>query len=80
MLIESKLNRYFDVTIFVDAKKKIRVKRYLKRSNDKKTFEILNKRQLSPVIKKKICDIVISNNNSLVILKKNVKKIIEKYE
>ena len=61
-------------------KKKIRVKRYLKRSNDKKTFEILNKRQLSPVIKKKICDIVISNNNSLVILKKNVKKIIEKYE
>jgi len=80
LLIESKLNRYFDVTIFVDAKKKIRVKRYLKRSNDKKTFEILNKRQLSPVIKKKICDIVISNNNSLVILKKNVKKIIEKYE
>tara|TARA_B110000967_G_scaffold207205_1_gene255980 strand:- start:1329 stop:1889 length:561 start_codon:yes stop_codon:yes gene_type:complete len=80
LLIESKLNSYFDKVIFVDAKKKLRLKRYLKRINDKKTFEILNKRQLSPAIKKKACDIIINNNYSLVILKKNVKKFIEIYE
>jgi len=80
LLIESKLKRYFDSIIFVDAKKKLRLKRYLKRSNDKKTFETLNKRQISPIIKKKLCDLIIYNNYSLAILKKNVKKIIANYE
>ena len=80
LLIESKLNKYFDKIIFVDAKKKIRLKRYLKFNNDKNTFEVLNKRQLSPVVKKKICDITINNNYSMVILKKNVKKFIKNYE
>ena len=80
LLIESKLNRYFDSIIFVDAKKKIRLKRYLKRNNDKKTFETLNKRQISPIIKKKLCDLIVYNNYSLSILKKNVKKIITNYE
>ena len=80
LLIESKLNKYFDKIIFVDAKKKIRLKRYLKLNNDKNTFEVLNKRQLSPVVKKKICDITINNNYSMVILKKNVKKFIKNYE
>ena len=80
LLIENKLNKYFDIIIFVNAKKKLRLKRYLKRNNDKKTFEILNKRQISPVIKKKVSDITINNNYSLTILKKNVKKIIANYE
>ena len=80
LLIESKLNRYFDNIIFVDTEKKLRLKRYLKRSNDKKTFETLNKRQISPIIKKKSCDLIINNNYSLAILKKNVKKIIANYE
>ena len=80
LLIENKLSRYFDKVIFVDAKKKIRLKRYLKRNNDKKTFEVLNKRQISPVVKKKACDLTINNNYSLTILKKNVKKIVKHYE
>jgi dephospho-CoA kinase len=80
LLIESKLTEYFDIIIFVNAKKKLRLKRYLKKNNNKKIFETLNKRQLSPVIKKKICDFSINNNYSLVILKKNVKKFIENYE
>ena len=80
LLIENKLSRYFDKVIFVDAKKKIRLKRYLKRNNDKKTFEVLNKRQTSPVVKKKACDLTINNNYSLTILKKNVKKIVKHYE
>jgi dephospho-CoA kinase len=80
LLIESKLNKYFDKIIFIDAKKKLRLKRYLKQNTDKGTFEILNKRQLSPILKKKVCDLIINNNYSLGILKKNVKKFIENYE
>ena len=80
LLIESKLNKNFDKIIFVDAKKKIRLKRYLKTTNDNKTFEILNKRQLSSSVKKKVCDLVINNNYSLTTLKNNVKKFIKNYE
>jgi len=80
LLIESKLNKYFDKIVFVNAKKKIRLKRYLKTTNDNKTFEILNKRQLSSSVKKKVCDLVINNNYSLTTLKNNVKKFIKNYE
>ena len=80
LLIEGKLNKYFDKIIFVDAKKKLRLKRYLKQNTDKETFEILNKRQLSPILKKKVCDLIINNNYSLGILKKNVKKFTKNYE
>jgi dephospho-CoA kinase len=80
LLIESKLNRYFDNIIFVDTEKKLRLKRYLRRNNDRKIFEALNKRQISSIIKKKSCDLIINNNYSLAILKKNVKKIIANYE
>jgi len=80
LLTENKLNQYFDKTIFVDTGKRKRLKRYLKKNNDKKRFEILNKRQLSPLIKKKICDFTINNNYSLTILKKNVKKFMKNYE
>jgi dephospho-CoA kinase len=75
LLIENKLDRYFDKIIFIDAKKKLRLKRYLKKNSEKKIFEMLNKKQLSPNIKKKACDLVINNNYSLAILEKNVKKI-----
>ena len=80
LLIESKLKRYFDEVVFVDAKKKIRLKRYLKRKGNKKTFELLNSRQLSSVIKKKMCSYTINNNYSLGILKKNVKNFMKNYE
>ena len=80
LLIEKKLNKLFDKIIFVDAKKKIRLKRYLSRKNDIQIFKILNKRQLAPVIKKKVCDLIIHNNYSLDILKDNVKKFTKYYE
>ena len=80
LLIESKLNKYFDKVIFVDTQKKLRLKRYLKRNSDKNIFEMLNKRQISSAIKKKVCDITINNNYSLAILKKNVKKFMKIYE
>ena len=80
LLIESKLSKYFDKLIFVDSNKKLRLKRYIKKKGDEKTFNLLNKRQLSPSIKKHICDHTIKNNHSLTILKKNVKNLIKKYE
>jgi len=80
LLIESKLNKYFDKLIFVGANEKLRLKRYLRRNSDKKTFNLLNKRQLPRGVKKKICDYTIDNNYSLAILKKNAKNFIKHYE
>ena len=80
LLIEKSLSKYFDKIVFIYTKKKLRLKRYLKRNNDKKLFETLNKRQLSSNVKKKACDFIINNNYSLTILKKNVKKFMKIYE
>ena len=78
LLIENKLEKHFDKIIFVYAKKKLRLKRYLRQNSDKEIFETLNKKQISPIIKKKACDLIINNNYSLAILKKDVKKLIAK--
>lgn len=80
LLIESKLNKYFDTVIFVDAKKSIRLNRYLKKNGNKKNFNLLNRRQLPSLIKKKMCDYTINNNYSLAILKKTVKIFIKNHE
>lgn len=80
LLVESGLNKYFNKVIFVDAKKKIRLKRYLKRNLNEQTFNMLNSRQLLPAVKKKLCDYTIDNNYSLAILKKNVKNFMKNYE
>ena len=77
LLIESKLKKYFDKVIFVDAKKKIRFKRYLKRDGKLKTFNLLDNRQLSSTFKKRMCDYTINNNFSLAILKKTVKNFMK---
>jgi dephospho-CoA kinase len=80
LLLESKLNEYFDTIIFVDASKKIRLKRYKKKRGNKFFFKMLDGRQLSPLIKKKMCNYTINNNYSLAILRKNVKKFMKNYE
>ena len=80
LLIETKLTKYFDVIVFVGAKKNIRLKRYVSTGGDKKIFTILEKRQNKPSKKIKISDHVIYNNGSIKNLKKNVKFLINKYE
>ena len=80
LLIESKLTKYFDVIIFVGAKKNIRLRRYTAKGGDKKIFTILEKRQNKPSKKIKISDHIIYNNKSLRNLEKNVKFLITKYE
>ena len=75
LLIESKLMKHYDKIIFVNSKKSLRLKRYLKRGNRKTIFNLLDKRQLSPSKKIKFCDYVINNNGSLKNLQKSVKII-----
>ena len=75
LLIESNLMKHYDKIILVNSRRDLRLKRYLKRGNNKKIFNLLNKRQLSPAKKIKFCDYVINNNSSLKKLKKNVKLI-----
>jgi len=76
LLIESKLMKNFDKIIFVNSKKKIRMRRFLKKKGkNKKIFNVLNKRQLQPVKKIKLCDYVINNNSSLKKLKENAKVV-----
>ncbi len=79
LLIESKLTKYFDIIIFVGAKKNIRLKRYVAAGGDKKIFTILEKRQNKPSKKMKISDHVIYNNQSIKNLKKRIKLLMNKY-
>ena len=75
LLVESKLMKNYDKIVFVNSKKALRLKRYLKKGKNEKIFNLLNKRQLPPVKKIKFCDYVINNNSSLKKLKKNVKLV-----
>ena len=80
LLVESKLMKSYDKIVFVNSKKNLRIKRFLKRGKRLKLFNLLDKRQLPPAKKVKFCDYVINNNNSLKILRKNVKIIKKNYE
>jgi len=78
LLVESKQMKNYDRIIFVNSRRDLRLKRYLKRGNNKNFFNLLNKRQLSPAKKIKFCDYVINNNGSIKLLKKNIKNIMLK--
>ena len=71
--------KYFDIVIFIKAKKKIRLKRFKLRGGEEKLFNILNNRQLLDSKKIKFCDYVVVNEKNLEILKKNLFSIIKKY-
>ena len=79
LLIESKLMRYFDVIIFIKAKKKIRLKRFVEKGGDKKLFDLIDKKQMNDVKKIKYCDHVAVNEKNLNILKKKLLDIINLY-
>ena len=75
LLIESKLMKNYDVIIFVNSIRKIRLKRHLKRGKNKEMFNLLDKRQLPSKKKIKFSDYVINNNGSLKKLKIKIKSI-----
>ena len=80
LLIESKLMKYFNVIIFVKAKKNLRLKRFKLKNGNQKLFGLLDKKQLNYNKKIKFCDHVVVNEKNLKILKKNLFDIISKYE
>ena len=80
LMIESKLMRYFNVVIFIKAKKQLRLKRFQSKGGDKILFNLLNNKQMNEKKKIKFCNHVIVNENNLSILKKKLSVIIDKYE
>ncbi len=77
LLIESKLMKYFDVVIFVNAQRNKRLRRY---KGNEKIFTTLDKRQIISSKKIKFSDHVINNNENRIKLKKKVKNLISRYE
>ena len=80
LLIESKLMKYFDVIIFIKAKKNIRLKRFISKGGNRHLFNLLNKKQLSDVKKIKNSDHVVVNDKNIKILKQNLLAILKNYE
>ncbi len=80
LLIESKLMKYFNVIIFIKARKQFRLKRFKSKQGDEKLFDLLNNKQMKDEKKIKYCDHVVVNEKNLSILKKNLFAIIRKYE
>lgn len=80
LLIENKLLNYFDVIIFIKAKKKLRLKRFKAKGGSKNLFNILNNKQLPDKKKAKLSDHVVVNEKNFYILKKNLISIMKLYE
>jgi dephospho-CoA kinase len=79
LLIESNLMKHFDIIIFIKAKKKIRLNRFLNKGGEKKIFNLLSKRQFSDIKKAKFSDHIVVNEKNLNIFKKNLSGIISQY-
>ena len=80
LLIESNLMKYFNIIIFVKAKRNFRLKRFKSKNGDLKLFNLLDKKQLNDNKKIKFCDYVVVNEKNLKILKIKLLDIISKYE
>ena len=80
LLIESKLMKNFDVIFFLKSKKNLRLKRFVLKGGNKELFHVLNNKQLKDEKKIKYCDHVITNEKSIIVLKKNLLKILKRYE
>ena len=72
--------KYFDVIIFIKARKNIRLKRFISKGGNRRLFNLLNKKQLSDVKKIKNSDHVVVNDKNIKILKQNLLDILKKYE
>ena len=79
LLVESNLMKYFDIIIFIKAKRNLRYKRFKSKAGDKKIFSLLDKKQLNYKKKIKLCDHVVVNERNIKFLKKNLSDIIRKY-
>ena len=74
LLIENKINKKNDILLFVNAKKKIILKRIKQRKNyNKKIFNNLKQNQYSLLRKRKLANYTIDNNFSINIMRYKVK-------
>ncbi len=80
LLIESKLNNYFDKIIFIRSKYDLRLKRFMSKGGNKKLFSLLDGHQIKDTEKMKLCDHIVVNNESLSVLKNKLSNIIKLYE
>ena len=80
LLIESRLMKYFNIIIFIKARRNIRIKRFKLKKGDKKLFNLLDRKQLKDNQKIQFSDYVVVNENNLKFLKKDLLAIISKYE
>jgi dephospho-CoA kinase len=78
LLVESKLMKYFNIIIFIKAKKQLRMKRFKSKRGNPKLFNLLNNKQLKDKNKIKFCDYVVVNETNLNILKKKLSAIMLK--
>ena len=77
--MENKINKKNDILIFVDAKKKEINKRLKKKLNfNPEIIKKLKELQLPLEFKRLQSDFIIKNNFKNNIIKKNVKKVLEK--
>ena len=80
LLVEKKLINHFDLLLFVDAPKKVRLQRYIKKKGKKNIFLLLEKQQMKRNKKASYCDHIIVNNSSLAVLRNKIFNIMENYE
>jgi len=72
--------KYFNIIIFIKAKRNVRLKRFKSKNGDKKLFDLLDKKQLNDNKKIKFCNFVVVNEKNLKFLKKKLFDIVSKYE
>ena len=56
------------------------IKRFILKGGNKELFHVFNNKQLKDEKKIKYCDHVITNEKSIIVLKKNLLKILKRYE
>ena len=74
------MQKYFDKTIFIKSNRKLRLKRYELKGGNVHLFNLLDKKQIRDTKKMRLCDHVIVNNKSFLVLKQKIFNIIRKYE
>ncbi len=80
LLIESNLKKKFDLIIFISSPRSLRLKRYKLKGGSKHLFDLLDGNQINEGKKKKMCDYIVVNNKSLIVLKRKLFNIIKHYE
>ena len=78
LLFEERLSRDFDYIIFINATPTKRKQRVLSRGVSANYFNLMNRRQLKENIKDNLSDFTISNNGSILNLRLNIIKLLNK--